>query len=260
MSEYIIEFENVHKKFPQDRRSVLDGFDLKVEKGEIHVLIGYSGTGKSVSLKHILGLMSPDSGSVKVFGKDWRELSDYEARDLRMRFGMLFQSAALFDSLSVFENIAFPIREHRRDWSEQQIRERVEELLSHVGLEGTENKMPVEISGGMKKRVGFARAIALNPEVLLFDEPTTGLDPVTADLIDQLIKSLTKRIGATAFVISHDLHAALRIADRLSMLYRGKIVETANPKEFVQTNEPNLTHFLASAGIIKSRGYVDEIT
>ncbi|HVJ64698.1 MAG TPA: ABC transporter ATP-binding protein [Bdellovibrionota bacterium] len=256
----VISFKNVRKKFPSDERAVLDDFNLEIEAGELHVLIGYSGTGKSVSLKHILGLMSPDAGIVEVLGNDWEKLNDVEARDLRTKFGMLFQSAALFDSLTVFENVAFPMREHRRDWSEDQIRKRVEELLGLVGLETARDKMPVDISGGMKKRVGFARAIALQPEILLFDEPTTGLDPVTSDLIDQLIRDLTKKIGATAFVISHDMHAALRIADRVSMLYRGKIIETASPKEFIKTQNPHVRHFLTSAGVLESRGIVDEIT
>jgi phospholipid/cholesterol/gamma-HCH transport system ATP-binding protein len=256
----VISFKNVTKKFPRDENPVLDDFSLDVQKGEVHVLIGYSGTGKSVSLKHILGLMHPDSGSVEVLGNDWTKLSDVEARDLRIKFGMLFQSAALFDSLSVFENVAFPMREHRRDWTESKIKDQVEELLRLVGLEEARDKMPVDISGGMKKRVGFARAIALNPEILLFDEPTTGLDPVTADLIDQLIGDLTKRIGATAFVISHDMHAALRIADRLSMLYRGKIIESGSPKEFINTKNPHVVHFLTSAGVLESKGNVDEIT
>lgn len=256
----VIEFIDVYKRFSRDSDPVLDGFDLSITKGEIHVLIGYSGTGKSVSLKHILGLLSPDRGEVRVMGQDWDELDDIEQRNLRTKFGMLFQSAALFDSLSVFENIAFPMREHRRDWSEAKISERVHELLDLVGLEGSEQKMPIEVSGGMKKRVGFARAIALQPEILLFDEPTTGLDPVTAELIDHLIVDLTKKIGATAYVISHDLHAGLRIADRLSMLYRGKIIETATPAEFVKTKDPHVRHFLTSAGVLNSRGTVDEIT
>jgi len=244
-----IEFENVWKTFPGAPEPTLAGLDLKVRQGSIHMLIGHSGAGKSVLLKHLLGLVPPDEGHIKVQGTEITTLDSVGIRDLRRKFGMLFQNVALFDSLNVYENIAFPLREHRPEMSEDEILERVEDLLSKVELEGVLQKMPSELSGGMKKRVGLARAIALDPEILLFDEPTTGLDPSTAQIIDELISRTTRSLKATSFIISHDIHATLRIADFVSMIWKGKIIETAPPKEFVESAHEVVQQFLKGAGI-----------
>ncbi|NCN26862.1 ATP-binding cassette domain-containing protein [bacterium] len=245
-----ISFRGVHKQFSLDQAPVLAGLDLDIKQGEIHVLIGFSGTGKSVTIKHALGLMKPDSGQVSVFGSEIAELNDYQLREMRMNFGMLFQGVALFDSLSVYENIAFPLREHRKEMSEQEIRHRVEELLLKVELEKAIQKMPEELSGGMKKRVGLARAMALKPKILICDEPTTGLDPVTAQVIDTLIEKSTREVNASAFLVSHDIHAAIRIADRISMILEGKIIITESPEGFKRSQHPVVLQFLESAGVV----------
>lgn len=244
-----IEFRNVTKHFPGAENPTLDGVNLKVYPQKIHVLIGFSGSGKSVTLKHALGLMPPDAGEIFILGQNFLALEGKALYDLRKNFGVLFQGSALFDSLNVFENIAFPLREHRKEMSESQISARVSELLEQVGLAGAMEKMPSQLSGGMQKRVGLARAIALEPKILLFDEPTTGLDPVTSQIIDDLIVSTTRKIRASAFIISHDIHAALRLADFVSMIWKGKIVDTGTPEQIVRTNHPELKHFLQSAGV-----------
>lgn len=242
-------FSNVWKTFPGSPEPTLAGLDIEVAPQTIHTLIGHSGSGKSVTIRHLLGLIAPDDGEILIKGKNITRISDYDLREVRENFGMLFQNSALFDSLSVFENIAFPLREHRRDWSEEKIEKRVMDLLGMVELPGAANKYPSEISGGMQKRVGLARAIALDPKILLFDEPTTGLDPTTAQVIDDLIVFTKKHLNASAFIISHDIHAALRISDFVSMLWKGKIIETASPKNFVKSEHEVVQKFLASAGI-----------
>lgn len=248
--EPVIEFDSVTKSFGPEHGPILDEMSLKILPRSIHVLIGFSGTGKSVTIRHALGLMKPDKGLVKVKGADLATLDEYQVREMRKSFGMLFQSVALFDSLSVFENVAFPFREHRRDMSEQQIKDKVDELLDRVELKGYVKKMPEELSGGMKKRVGIARAMALNPEILVCDEPTTGLDPVTTQLIDNLIAKTTRELNASAFLVSHDIHAAMRIADIVSMIYRGKIIESGTPDEFRRSKDKVVVNFLESAGVI----------
>jgi phospholipid/cholesterol/gamma-HCH transport system ATP-binding protein len=246
----VIEFQKVSKIFQKENGPVLDNMSLKIMPRQIHVLIGFSGTGKSVTIRHALGLMKPDSGKVFVKGEDLEVLSDFAKRDLRKNFGMLFQSVALFDSLSVYENVAFPFREHRKDMKEAQIREKVEELLDKVELKDYVKKMPEELSGGMKKRVGIARAMALNPQILVCDEPTTGLDPVTTLLIDNLIAKTTRDLNASAFLVSHDIHAAMRIADVVSMIYQGRIIESGTPSEFKRSKHEVVVNFLESAGVI----------
>jgi phospholipid/cholesterol/gamma-HCH transport system ATP-binding protein len=244
-----IEFREVWKTFDRSPEPTLSGLNLVCQPDKIHVLIGHSGSGKSVTLRHVLGLMQPDRGDVLVKGQSLLNQSDYKLREIRRNFGMLFQGSALFDSLSVYENVAFPLREHRSDWKEARVAERVHELLEEVGLAGSDDKMPSEISGGMQKRVGLARAMALDPKILLFDEPTTGLDPVTSKLIDELIVETTRHLKASALVISHDIHAALRIADFVSMLWKGKIIETATPSDLRKSSNEVVVSFLRSAGI-----------
>lgn len=244
-----LEFRDVWKQFGS-AQPVLAGMDLKVMPETIHVIIGYSGAGKSVSLRHALGLLHPDRGEVLVKGQVINRLSEFQMREVRMNFGMLFQGAALFDSFDVYENVAFPIREHWRDMPEGEIDRRVKDLLALVELPGDEHKMPSELSGGMRKRVGLARAIALTPKILLFDEPTTGLDPVTSQIIDDLIVKTTRTLKASALIISHDVRAALRIGDYVSMIWQGKIIETAKPDELVKSRREPVQHFLRSAGVI----------
>ncbi len=244
-----LEFKQVWKKFSNSATPTLAGMSFQVRKGSIHVLLGHSGAGKSVTLKHFLGLIVPDEGHIFVKGQDIGKCGDVELTRLRKTFGMLFQNSALFDGLDVLENVAFPLREHRRQMREEEIVRRVEELLESVELRNIVQKMPSELSGGMRKRVGLARAIALGPEILLFDEPTTGLDPETARVIDDLIVSTTRRLKATSLIISHDIHASLRIADFVSMIWEGRIIETASPADFVKSRDPVVKQFLESAGV-----------
>lgn len=222
---------------------VLDGLDLDVFAGESLVIIGGSGSGKSVLLKHIIGLMQPDSGSVEVDGVRVQDLDYREITHFRRRFGMAFQEGALFDSMTVAENVAFPLT-RSRGLSRAQIRERVEECLAAVKLEGVGSKMPSELSGGMRRRVGFARAISHSPQILLFDEPTTGLDPVTKGMIDELIIELGEELGSTTVTISHDLMSVFRIADRVGMLLDGKLIAVSPVEEFRNLAEPRVQQFL----------------
>lgn len=223
-----ISLRGVHKSF--GALKVLRGVDLDISRGESLVIIGSSGTGKSVLIKHIVGLLHPDSGTVHVDGKSVPDLGRTGLARLRTRMGMLFQYAALFDSMSVGDNVAFPLQQHT-DWNARKIRERVAEVLSWVGLEGIEEQPPSALSGGMKKRVGLARAIALGPEIILYDEPTTGLDPILADQINELILDLAARLNVTSVTITHDMVSAYKIADRIAMLYRGKIEMSGTPDE-----------------------------
>jgi len=247
-----LEFKNVWKKFPNSKSPTLAGMSFQVKKGAIHILLGHSGAGKSVTLKHFLGLVWPDEGQVCVRGQDIGGIGDVQLTKLRRNFGMLFQNSALFDGLNVFDNVAFPLREHDKSLSDEGIVQRVEALLESVELRNIVQKMPSELSGGMRKRVGLARAIALGPEILLFDEPTTGLDPETARVIDDLIVNTTRRLKATSLIISHDVHASLRIADFVSMIWEGKIIETASPEDFVRSRHPVVLQFLKSAGVIST--------
>lgn len=245
-----LELKNIFKQFPRAERPTLNGMSLSVEKGTIHVLLGHSGSGKSVTLKHLLGLLEPDSGEILVRGQNIGEISQVEHNDLQKKFGMLFQSSALFDSLTVKENVAFPLREHRPDLSDVEVLARVEDLLERVKLPRALNKLPSELSGGMRKRVGLARAIALSPEILFYDEPTTGLDPQTARVIDDLIANTSRKLNATSLIISHDIQAALRIGDFVSMIWEGQIIETATPDQFLRSDNSVVREFLKSAGVL----------
>jgi len=240
----LIELRGVSKRFGANR--VLDGLDLAVERGETMVVIGGSGTGKSVLLKHIIGLLQPDAGEVVVDGVSVGGLRGVALKEFRKRFGMLFQGAALFDSLSVLENVAFGLREHTR-LRQEEIRERVREKLELVGLRDVEHLWPSELSGGMKKRVALARALAMEPQILLYDEPTTGLDPIRADAINELIIGLRDRLKVTGVAITHDMTSAYKIADRIAMLYKGKIVAVGTPAEIRESADPVVRQFVSGS-------------
>ncbi len=224
-------------------KQVLNGIDLDIYPGESLVVLGGSGAGKSVFIKHLIGLLSPDEGNVVVNGVDITLASPEVALELRKHFGMSFQEGALFDSMTVFDNIAFPIRRHT-DKSREEIAARVRECLGLVRLEGIEDKYPAELSGGMRRRVGFARAIALEPEILLFDEPTTGLDPINTAAIARVINHMRTQLGVTAVTITHDLNLAFHIADRLAMIRRGVVIALGTPEEFRANPHPYVQAFL----------------
>lgn len=237
----MIELIKVCKSFKGQK--VLDNLDLKIEPEKITVIIGRSGGGKSVLLKHIIGLIKPDSGQVLVDGIDTAKLNDKELNEIRKVFGMLFQDAALFDSMTVGENVAFPLKEHTK-LSKKEIDEIVEEKLLAVDLKNVTHKMPSELSGGMRKRVGLARAIALNPKIVLFDEPTTGLDPIMCEGIDNLVINTQRHTKATFVVISHDIRSTFKIAHKVAMLYEGKIIEIGTPEEIRSSNNPVIKRFI----------------
>lgn len=241
-----IRLVGVEKSFGPKR--VLDGIDLDVYEGESLVIIGGSGSGKSVLLKHVIGLLTPDAGRVEVDGVDIHRLSNREITGFRRRFGMAFQEGALFDSMSVRENVAFPLR-RQTTRSRREIDERVDECLAMVRLTGAEGKLPSELSGGMRRRAGFARAIAMEPDIVLFDEPTTGLDPVTTAVIDEVIVDLLRRLPSTAITITHDMTSAFRIADRIGMLYEGRIIALAPPEELRRSPDPRVRQFIDGRGI-----------
>ncbi len=240
----MIEFQDIHKSF--NSKVVLAGVDLTVERGETMVVIGGSGTGKSVLLKHVIGLLRPDRGRVIVDDADVTTLDEAALTELRTKFGVLFQSAALFDSLTVWENVGFSLTQHTR-LSAGEIREIAREKLALVGLKGVEGLMPAELSGGMKKRVGLARAIAHDPEVLLYDEPTTGLDPIMADVINHLIVRLKEQLKVTSIAITHDMTSAYKIADRIAMLYQGRIQEVGTPAEIRSSANPIVHQFITGS-------------
>lgn len=237
----MIEIIKINKSF--NGQKVLDDLDLNIEPEKITVVIGQSGGGKSVLLKHIIGLIRPDSGQIIVDGVDITNLNDKKLNEVRKKFGMLFQDAALFDSMTVGENIAFPLKEHTR-LSIKEINKIVDDKLNLVGLDNVTNKMPSELSGGMRKRVGLARAIALDPKIVLFDEPTTGLDPIMRESIDELIVSTQKRTKATFVVISHDIESTFVIAHKVAMLYQGRIVAVGTPDEIRSSNNPFVRRFI----------------
>jgi len=240
----MIKLIDVHKSFGTQK--VLDGINLEIEAGKTTVIIGKSGGGKSVLLKHIIGLLKPDRGEIWVDGVNITKLNDRELNEVRKKFGMLFQEAALFDSMTVGENVAFPLREHTKK-SEKEIQEIVADRLRAVGLAGVENKMPSELSGGMKKRVGLARALAMHPQIVLFDEPTTGLDPVMTEAINQLIIETQKNFSLTCVVISHDIDSIFKIGHKIAMLYEGKIIEYGTPEEIKNSRNPVLLQFLSGS-------------
>lgn len=246
MDDIAIRVKDVTRSFGTQK--VLQGINLEVERGKITVIIGKSGGGKSVLMKHLIGLLKPDSGEIWIDGVDITRLSEPQLNDVRKRFGMLFQEAALFDSMNVGENVAFPLREHTR-LRDSQIAEIVNEKLRQVGLLGFDQKMPSELSGGMKKRVGLARALALNPEIVLFDEPTSALDPVISLTIEELIKETQLHLQKTYVVISHDILGMFRIADKVAMLYDGRIVASGTPDEIRQDGQEAVKEFLKATRI-----------
>jgi phospholipid/cholesterol/gamma-HCH transport system ATP-binding protein len=232
--------EDLHKSF--GKKVVLDGVGFSVAAGESLAIVGPSGTGKSVLLKHLIGLIRPDSGRVLIDGQDLWSLTALERNRLRRKFGMSFQEGALFDSMTVFENVAFPLR--RSGHSSSQVRERVHECLSIVHLEGVDERRPAELSGGMRRRVGFARAIAHEPEILLFDEPNTGLDPIMTDIIDDVILEMREKTKATIVTITHHIPSAKKIGDRIALLFGGKLLFEAPPEEFLRSNDEAVRQFV----------------
>jgi phospholipid/cholesterol/gamma-HCH transport system ATP-binding protein len=238
----MIQFRDVHKSFGP--KKVLEGVNLEIRDGETMVVIGGSGSGKSVLIKHIIGLLWPDRGTVAVDDVEMASLrKERDLNEFRKKFGMLFQYAALFDSMTVWENVSFGLRRIRK-MTDEDARAYASEKLKSVGLAGVEDLMPAELSGGMKKRVGLARAIAHGPKILLFDEPTTGLDPIMADVINNLIISVTTSLHATSVAITHDMNSAYRIADRIAMLYNGTIIEIGTPGEIRNTENPVVRQFI----------------
>jgi phospholipid/cholesterol/gamma-HCH transport system ATP-binding protein len=242
----MIEIIDVHKSFGS--LAVLRGVNLAVEKGESMTVIGGSGSGKSVLIKHVIGLLHPDKGRVIVDGQVMNDLDEFGLNELRKKFGMLFQMAALFDSLTVWENVGFSLTQHTK-LSDKEIREIVTQKLALVGLKDVEDIMPSELSGGMKKRVGLARAIAMDPAIILYDEPTTGLDPIAADAINDLIVDLRKKLGVTSVAITHDMHSAYKISDRIAMLYKGEILETGTPDQIRNTANPIVHQFITGSAV-----------
>ena len=242
MNQSIIEIKDLHKSF--NNFQVLQGLDLGIKRGETITILGGSGTGKSVLLKLIAGLGKPNQGEIRINKRDIVPLKEDELVPIRRKIGMLFQGAALFDSLSTGENVAYPIREHFRI-PEGEIQRIVREKLHMVGLEGIEEKMPAELSGGMKKRVGLARAIAIDPEIILYDEPTTGLDPANTQRINQLIVELQRILKVTSIVVTHDLDSAYQVTDRLALLYRGRIAMKGTKEEFEASPIQEVQDFIA---------------
>lgn len=235
-----VRIENLHKSFGSN--SVLRGVDLSVEPGEIFCIIGKSGTGKSVVMKHLVGLIEPDEGSIFVDDIAFTGADKSTRESIIRKFGILFQGAALFDSMNIFDNVAFGLRRRKQD--EEQISETVIDMLEQVGLTGMGDKWPSELSGGMQKRAGLARAIAMKPEIMLYDEPTTGVDPITGGSVDRLIVKMNRLYGITSIVITHDMNSAFRIADRMSMLYDGKVIFTGTPEDFKNSTNPYVIQFV----------------
>lgn len=249
----MIDIVSLHKAFGS--KKVLQGVSLKVEKGESMVVLGGSGSGKSVLLKHIVGILKPDSGTVIIDGVDLTGLTEKGLYELRRKFGMLFQGAALFDSMKVWENVAFGLMRSKK-MKAKEAKETAVERLRMVGLAGVEDLMPSELSGGMKKRVGLARAIAHEPEILLYDEPTTGLDPIMADAINELIVEMKQKLSVTSIAITHDMQSAYKISDRIAMLYNGVIIETGTPDEIRNTENAVVRQFVtgSASGPIRIEG------
>lgn len=244
----MIRFDQVTKTLSGKR--VLNGVSFEVNAGEIYVVVGLSGAGKSVTLKHMVRLMAPDSGDVVIDGERINDLGRKDLAKVRSKFGLLFQGAALLQWMNVLDNVALPLREHT-DKAEDEITVLVMEKLELLGLAGAAHKFPTELSGGMRKRVGLARAIIMNPKVVLYDEPTSGLDPVTSRRIDQIIVDMSQRLGITSVVVTHDLHSALSIGTKIMMLHKGKIVENSTPDAFINSTDKTVRSFLESQYITK---------
>lgn len=236
-----ISVQDVSKAFGS--KHVLSGAFLDIKKGESMVVIGGSGTGKSVLIKCIIGLLKPETGKIYVDGQDVTSLKEHGLNEIRKKFGMLFQWGALFDSMKVWENVGFGLKQHTK-LKDNEIKDIAIEKLKLVGLKNVENLMPSELSGGMRKRVSLARAIAMEPEILLYDEPTTGLDPIMADVINELIIRLREEIKVTSITITHDMVSAYKIADRIAMLYNGKIIETGTPEEIKNSKNDIVQQFI----------------
>ncbi len=247
MGEPFIRFRDVRKAFAD--KPVLRGATLDVPEGETVVILGGSGSGKSVLLRHTIGLHRPDGGEVWVDGQEISELDEEGLLEVRKKVGMLFQAGALFDSMTVFDNVAYALREHT-DWDDAKIASRVTEVLDYVELERVEDLMPADLSGGMRKRVALARAVALAPRAILYDEPTTGLDPVTATTINELIRSLQRRLGVTSIVVTHDIHSAFSVADRVAFLEDGRISFYGDTEKARTAAVPGLRRFLEAAGYV----------
>ena len=236
----MISFRHVEKGFAD--KHVLRGFSLEVPEGQTTVVIGYSGSGKSVALKHVVGLLDPDHGEVEVDGQIVHDLDRQGLVALRSKIGFVFQFSALFDSMNVRGNITLGLERH--GMAEKEMEQRVKESLALVGLEGVEERYPAELSGGMRKRVGIARAIALRPRYILYDEPTTGLDPVTASVINELMVRTRERLGVTAIVVTHDMNSAYRVGDRIAMLYKGQIRQVGTVDQIQRTHDPIVRQFI----------------
>lgn len=236
-------FDEVYKSF--DSKEILRGLTLVIRQGEVLVILGGSGTGKTVILKHIVGLIAPDKGRVFVQGRDITDFDDNALLPVRRKVGFLFQGGALFDSMNVFDNVAFPLREHT-NLSEGVISEKVREKLKMVGLENIEWMMPSKLSGGMRKRVALARAIILEPEALLYDEPTTGLDPITTNWVSKLMRQVHENLRITSVIVTHNIQSALSVADRIAFLYRGRIKFVGTPDEIMKCDDPIVHEFLRS--------------
>ncbi len=237
-SRYAIELIDVKKSFDGGKDFVLKGIDLKIPRGSLTAIIGFSGTGKSVLLKHMLGLYKPTSGTVEILGQDLSKLSPDDLTKFRCNYGVLFQSAALFDDMTVLENVCFPLQEHRRNLRPEQMTQIAHDKLKMVGLDPKHyDKLPSQISGGMQKRTGLARALALDPEILIYDEPTTGLDPILTEMVDNLIlETHNARQGTTSVMVSHDLMAAFKIADFIVMLDAGKVLLSGTAEDFFKSD------------------------
>lgn len=237
----MIEVRNLHKSFKGQK--VLEGVSLQIDEGESAVIIGRSGGGKSVLLKHLVGLLKPDSGEVLIDGEDIAHMNERQLLEVRRKFGMLFQGAALFDSMTVAENVAFPLRRNRK-MPEPEIRKKVSDVLERVGLPGIEHKKPSELSGGMRKRVGLARAIIYQPRIVVYDEPTTGLDPIVSDSIDQLILRVRDHLDATTVVVTHDMRSARRIGQHVFMLHERKIYAQGTAAQIFESQDPIVRQFV----------------
>ncbi len=237
----MIEITGVSKSF--NGQAVLDDVSLKIEEGQIVVILGASGTGKSVLLKHMIGLIRPDKGSVRINGKEINGYNERQLLDMRRSIGFLFQEGALYDFMNCFDNIAFPLREHTR-MKNREIKEKITRVLALLDLKGVEEKMPSELSGGMKKRVALARAIILDAQILFCDEPTSGLDPIRSRDISALIRDLSREMGCTTIITSHDIQNSLRVADRLILIDQGKIVFDGNAEDFRRSDVSQVKEFL----------------
>jgi phospholipid/cholesterol/gamma-HCH transport system ATP-binding protein len=238
----MIQIIDLFKSFKENK--VLTGINLSVPSGSTCVILGGSGSGKTVLMKHMIGLLKPDSGQVIVDGEDIVPYGPEDLERVRRKFGMVFQAAALFDSMTVYENVSFPLREHRKDLREEQMREIVRTKLGIVGLKNVEEKFPADLSGGMRKRVGLARAIVMDPKIVLYDEPTTGLDPITTDYVDEMILDAKRELGVTSVVISHDVASAFKVADNIAFLYQGVIADQGPPSALRDSQTPAVKLFL----------------